>query len=244
MTKKYIGIIQTGTAIASARDKFGDFDQWFINTMQTTEHQTQTYRVFEELTFPASQNLAGIIITGSSAMVTQELDWSEATIDWLKPLLDKNIPILGVCYGHQLLAKLLGGKVDWNPKGREIGQVKLSFTANIQDDALFKPLIQVNSNPLNFLATHQQSVTQLPDNVALLGTTALDPNHAFRYQSHIWGLQFHPEFNLEIITQYIQARADDLLHEGLNPQQLIKALEENNNGKQLLKQSKDICFSA
>ena len=199
MTKKFIAILQAGQAIPSALRKFGDFNDWFIQGMGIDQTLTKTYRIFEEPTFPNLENLTGIIITGSGAMVTEKLDWSEATINWLQQLLDKGIPTLGVCYGHQLLAKALGGTVDWNPKGRQIGQVEMHMNKSLKRDILFKNIVNINSKYLRLIATHQQSVTRLPDNVSLLGSTPLDPNHTFRYKNHIWGFQFHPEFTTDII---------------------------------------------
>lgn len=243
MTNKFIAIIQTGQAIPSALEKYRDFDQWFINGMDTDKTQTKTYRVFEDLIFPNTKELAGIIITGSGSMVTEELDWSEATINWLKPIIDTAVPILGVCYGHQLLAKLLGGTVDWNPNGREIGQINLCLTNETYQDDLFKELIDFNTTHLDFIATHQQSVTKLPSNVTLLGSTNLDPHHCFRYKKHIWGTQFHPEFTTDIIRDYIQARSSDIVKEGLDLKILNASIQNTNNGNLLLKQFKTICLS-
>jgi len=241
MAKK-IAIIQTGQPIASVLKKYGDFDAWFIKHMQINKAMTQTYRVYESLKFPIIDNIAGIIITGSPAMVTDSLDWSEKTISWLKQFLTLNIPVLGVCYGHQQLAKLLGGTVDWNPSGRQIGQVQLQLTEAALSDKLMKSVINPSSNKVNFLATHQQSVTSLPDDVTLLASTKLDPFHCFRYKDHIWGLQFHPEFNADITKDYVHARALDITAEGLNPLQILEKIEENNNGLLLLNRFKNICF--
>ena len=243
MTSKFIAIIQTGQAIPAALEKYGDFDQWFIDGMETEKPQTKTFRVFENLTFPNIEELAGVIISGSGSMVTDELDWSEATIKWLKPIIDTGIPILVVCYGHQLLAKLLRGKVDWNPNGREIGQVNMCLTNEMYQDDLFKGFIDSATTHLEFIATHQQSVTELPSNVSLLGTTSLDPHHCFRYKNHVWGTQFHPEFTPDIICEYIHTRSDGIIKDGLNPTLLLEEIKSNINGNQLLKQFKDICFS-
>jgi GMP synthase (glutamine-hydrolysing) len=243
MTKKVIVILQTGQAIPSVFEKYGDFDGYFIHAMGVDKSQTKTYRVFEQLEFPDPQIVAGIIVTGSPAMVTQELDWSEKTIEWLKLFLDKDIPILGVCYGHQMLAKLLGGTVNWNPNGREIGQINLDFCQSLKQDPLFKGMTPTETNSLSFFATHQQSVTTLPDNVSLLGSTKLDPNHCFRYKNHIWGLQFHPEFTAQIISEYIHAREKEMTLEGLNPSETLNEIGPINHGNKLLENFKDICFS-
>jgi GMP synthase (glutamine-hydrolysing) len=243
MTNKVIVIIQVGQAIPSALEKYGDFDDYFIQAMDINKSHTKTYRVFEKIEFPDPQTIAGIIITGSGSMVTQELDWSEKTIDWLRPLVEKEIPILGACYGHQLLAKLFGGTVDWNPNGREIGEVDLTITHQAWRDPLFKGIVSEKTNSIKLIATHQQSVVRLPKNVTLLGSTKLDQNHCFRYKNHIWGLQFHPEFTTQIITEYIHARSDEIALEGLSTEKILNRLGDSNHGNRVLKNFKDICFS-
>ena len=244
MTDKFIAIIQTGETLPCILEQQGDFDTWFINAMEIDNSQSKTFRVFEKIEFPKPENLAGIIITGSASMVTQELEWSEKTIKWLRGLLHKDIPVLGVCYGHQLLAKALGGTVDWNPLGREIGQIRLHLTPQAKNDNLFKNLIIGESSSLDFYATHLQSVTKLPDEVSLLGSTSLDPYHCFRYKKNIWGLQFHPEFSPVVIQKYIQARSDDMISEGLYPNTQLQLINNHTSGSSLLKRFKDICFSA
>ncbi|MBL4659834.1 MAG: glutamine amidotransferase [Alcanivoracaceae bacterium] len=245
---KIIAIIQTGQPVKSALQKYGDFDAWFIKAMDIDRKKTKTFRVYDELVFPEIEDIAGLIITGSPAMLTQELDWSEITIHWLKRFLDLEIPVLGVCYGHQQLAKLLGGTVDWNPNGRQMGQVDMHLKPEAQQDDLFASTLkqsqqlQPQNNTLKFLATHQQSVINLPDHITILGTTELDPYHCFRYKNHIWGLQFHPEFTADICIDYIQARTADLVKEGLNPTQMIKNIENLENGKPLLQRFKELCF--
>ena len=213
----YIAIIQMGIPIPSVMENYGDFDSMFIKHMQIDGTKCQTFKVYQELKFPEFKNLAGIIITGSPSMVTEKLKWSEATIDWLKLVFKQNIPVLGVCYGHQLLAKALGGQVDWNPNGRQIGSINMQLNNDVHNDPLFSQLIYSDQKTIEFYATHLQSVTRLPKEVTLLGCTSNDKNHCFRYKHNIWGLQFHPEFNSSIIRKYIVARSDDIFNEGLNP---------------------------
>jgi len=242
MKTKKIVIIQTGEAIVTAKNMYGDFDRWFIRGMGVDESKTQTFRVFEQLVFPKKQDVAGIIITGSSAMVTEEAIWSEATICWLEQFISTRVPIIGVCYGHQILAKLLGGIVDWNPNGRELGLVTMRLTENTRTDILFSQIVDEQTHNLKFLASHQQSVISLPQKATLLGATKIDKNHCFSYDNHIWGLQFHPEFTPEIIKDYIRFRYDDIKKEGLNPDQMIAKIENITNGPTLLQKFAEICF--
>ncbi|MFK8012466.1 MAG: glutamine amidotransferase [Marinicellaceae bacterium] len=242
---KFIAIIQTGEPIASVLNQYGGFDQMFIQHMQIAPEKTKTYHVYQDQapSFPSLENLAGIIITGSPSMVTEKKDWSEATIDWLKKIVEMDIPTLGVCYGHQLLACALGGQVDWNPNGRQIGNVKMQLSKSATNDPLFSKIHKSNQSSLNFNATHSQSVIVLPKKVQLLGSTNLDPNHCFRYKNHIWGAQFHPEFSTKVINAYIIARSKEIEQEGLDPKDIQSKILHHKNGAALLKQFKNICFN-
>ena len=97
-------------------------------------------------------------------MVTDNLPWSIKTEQWIQEASHVKIPILGICYGHQLIAKALGGKVEDNPNGKEIGTVKIYTSSEIKKDRLF------SDAPLTFEAhvTHMQSVLTLPKGATTL----------------------------------------------------------------------------
>src|SRR5262245_61079370 len=86
---------------------------------------------------PAPESPAGVVVTGSSAMVSHREPWSELTAEWLARAVELGTPVLGICYGHQLLAHALGGAVGRNPRGREIGTVEVRSLLPGQQDPLF-----------------------------------------------------------------------------------------------------------
>lgn len=212
-------IIQTGDAVSNAK---GNFDQWFKRF--APEHcRSQTVRVHqgEELTAKHKQKTDKIIITGSPSMITEGRGWMLKTQDWLQSTIEKT-PTLGVCFGHQMLADLLGGKVGDNPNGRNMGLDFCTPNQVAKQDPLFK---QLPPQGFNTLVSHSQSLQSGLPQSTILAASAKDPNHAFRYKSHVWGVQFHPEWNQAIMQAYIEARKTTLEQEGFCPQTMMKKLK-------------------
>lgn len=156
---------------------------------------------------------AGVIVTGSGAMVTDRLPWSERSAAWLGEAARAGMPLLGICYGHQLIAHALGGEVGDNPAGREMGTVEVEIAPGAEGDPLFAGL------PERFpaQATHLQSVLRMPEGATLLARSAGDACHAFRWGEATWGVQFHPEFSTTHMRGYVHARREALAREGRDP---------------------------
>ena len=196
-------LLKTGSTHPAIRQTFGDFEQWFLRAWASKEVLLVDAVNAEEL--PVLEGNEGVVITGSPAMVTEPEPWSERLAQWLVTHAHGNVPILGVCYGHQLLAQALGGEVDWHPQGREIGTTRIQLYPAGQQD----PLLQIL--PENFTAqvTHAQSAKVLPPEAILLAGSEFEPHHAFRLGSMTWGVQFHPEFSPEIMQAYIEETGAD-----------------------------------
>ena len=127
--------------------------------------------------------------------------------------------MLGICYGHQLLAHALGGEVGRNPRGREIGTVVVRRLAPAQHD----PLLGVWSEAEPAHVTHLESVLALPAGAVRLAESDLDPVQAFTVGERAWGVQFHPEFDAETVRAYLLARTEKVRAEGLDPDALLAA---------------------
>jgi GMP synthase (glutamine-hydrolysing) len=224
-------VIKTGETIPSIAVKRRDFETWIAAGAGLSLADVQVVRVFRGEALPSPESVPGVIVTGSNAMITDREPWSEETARWLASAVQLEKPILGICYGHQLLAHALGGEVRNNPRGREVGttDVKLNFAA--RSDALFGRFADV----LHLPVSHAQSVLKLTESATLLGATALDPNHVVRYGEWAWGVQFHPEFDANIVRGYIDAQREELLRDGLDADAIWHSATDTADGTFVLR---------
>jgi len=180
---------------------------------------------------PSVAGFAGVIVTGSAAMVTERHDWSERSAQWLRDAVHAGMPVFGICYGHQLLAHALGGEVGDNPAGREMGTVEIALDASATDDPLFAGL----PARLRAQTTHLQTVLRPPPHATVLATSEQDPCHAFRWGEHAWGVQFHPEFSTTHMRGYVHARRDALAGEGRCARELSRKIGATPHARRVLR---------
>jgi len=206
-------IIKLGDTFEALRAQRGDFENWIADGLDT---QTLPIVVIDPRrgdALPAPEALSGVVITGSHAMVSHREPWSETTAAWLARLVAHGTPVLGICYGHQLLAHALGGEAGNHPGGAEVGTVTVTLNEAAATDALLRDL--PTQFPAN--AVHWQSALRLPEGAVRLAGSEHEPVHAFRVGEHAWGVQFHPEFDAEAMRGYIDMLANDLRAAGADP---------------------------
>jgi GMP synthase (glutamine-hydrolysing) len=224
-------VVKTGAALDPVRSRRGDYEDWIVAGLGVARRDVDVVPVHEGAPLPDPAGPAGVVVTGSAAMVTSREPWSERTAAWLAEAARAGTFVLGICYGHQLLAQGLGGAVGPNPRGREMGTVKLDRTPGTRDD----PLLGVLDDASLVHTTHVECVLELPPGARRLATTRLDRNQAFAVGPRAWGVQYHPEFDADVMRGYIDARADVLRLEGLDPAALRDAVEEAPGGTRLLR---------
>jgi len=183
--------------------QIGEQPVWFIDALQLQPDDYVIVRPHLGEELPAFDRVSGAILSGSWAMVTDHADWSERTAAWIRGALEADLPLLGVCYGHQLMAYALGGKVGDNPNGWERGLKNLTHTAS--DD----PWLATLPGEFQAWLSHRQSVITPPSQAKVLAHSELDGCQILRYSPQALSVQFHPEFTREIMTTCLPAGVSD-----------------------------------
>lgn len=133
---------------------------------------------------PAHTAFDGVVITGSRSSVYWDEDWIRATKRWTREAVDAGLPALGVCWGHQLLADVLGGTVE------DMGEYEIGYrTVSHHGGSLFDGVDEA----FLVFTTHSDAVTELPPGADLLAENDYGV-HGFR-AGDVFGVQFHPEYD-------------------------------------------------
>ena len=224
-------VVKTGSTFPALRARRRDFDTWIVEGLEwPASREVEVVSVHEGEVLPDAAALGGVVITGSPSMVSEREPWSENAIDWLRSVLEAEVPCLGICYGHQMLARAAGAAVGPNPRGREIGTHRVSMHGHAGD-----PLLSVLADESWVHTTHVESVLEVPPGAEIRGATELDPHHAFSLGERAWGVQFHPEFDESIMRFYIEERRELVRADGLDPDALLDQVRPAPFGRQLLR---------
>lgn len=148
------------------------------------------------------RDFAGMIISGSASSVAAPEPWLDDAADLVVRAHDLGVPVLGVCFGHQLIGYAFGARVITNPKGYEIGTRTVELTDAGHADPIFagvRPRFATN-------LTHFDVVVDPPARVRQLARNGMTELQAIAVGDHVRGVQFHPEFDGAIMRAYIDAR--------------------------------------
>lgn len=187
-----IGILQTGRSPDEMRETHGDYDDLFKNLLADRGFTFDTYPVLDGI-FPANENAAdGWLITGSKFGAYEDHDWIPPLEEFLRKAYAASVPIVGVCFGHQILAQALGGKVEKFAGGWSVGPTEYFSGTHENTDTV--------------MAWHQDQVTELPEGAEVVAGNDFCQYAILSYGDRAFTIQPHPEFNAAFVKDLIAAR--------------------------------------
>ncbi len=145
---------------------------------------------------PATFDYDGVVVTGSRASVYWDEPWIEPTKAWVAAAIEREIPTLGICWGHQLLADVLGGEV------RSMGEYEIGYR-EIEHNG-DSPLFTGVDQRFTAFTTHSDEVVTLPPGATPLAENDYS-NHGFR-KDHVFGVQFHPEYDQQTARAIVEEK--------------------------------------
>lgn len=192
-----IGILLTGHAPDELEPHYGNYISMFETLLSGQDFEFSGYKIVDG-EFPDSVHDAdGWLITGSRHGVYEDHKWIAPLEDFIRATVSENIPLIGVCFGHQIIAQALGGKVEKFEGGWAVGRQVYDFVGT-----------EIALN-----AWHQDQVTELPPGAITIATNDFCKNAAILYGDRALTVQAHPEFSADFVDGLINTRGRGVVPE-------------------------------
>lgn len=171
-----------------------------------TDWQVKVAELWQNKSLPAVEDCDAVISLGGPMSVyeTDKYPFLQKEEVFLKDAIRNEVPVLGICLGAQILAKISGAKIS-KAAEKEIGWYELMLTENANSDMLFRGL----KNSLDVFQWHEDTF-DIPDGATLLATSKACRNQAFRFSKCAWGLQFHPEMTEDMLDAWLSHTKEQL----------------------------------
>lgn len=194
-------LIETGQPPEPICEQFGDYPRMMIDFISPflPDTEFETCSLIKNERLPRLDHISSIIILGSPHGVYDDIAWINPLMSFIQSAAYRQIPQVGICFGHQIIAKAMGGIVEKAPNGWGIGCH--SYDCRLEN--------YWNSAPqkLNLLVSHQDQVIEKPRDSIVLAHSSFTPNAILAYPDYnILTCQAHPEYSLDFIRAIIEYR--------------------------------------
>lgn len=199
MAQMKIGILQTGLAPETLAAELGDYPDMFARLLDGHGFTFATFRVVEGQ-FPASvKECDGWLITGSRHGVYEDHPWIPPLEQFIRDSFAAHVPVVGICFGHQIVAQAMGGKVERYPEGWAVGATDYDF----------------GSRTMRLNAWHRDQVIVPPPQAKVIASNEFCTNAALLYGTQALTVQAHPEFRPEFVEGLMKTRGKGLVPDDL-----------------------------
>ncbi|UWP88061.1 type 1 glutamine amidotransferase [Aliiroseovarius crassostreae] len=185
-----IGILQAGHSPDEVRDSVGNYGEMFTRLLDGHGFEFEIFSVVDGEFPPGIDAADGWLITGSKHGAYEDHNWIGPLEELIRDIRAAGQPLVGVCFGHQIIAQALGGKVEKFSGGWSVGRTEYDFGDEV----------------LALNAWHQDQVTELPEGAEVIASTDFCANAAVIYGDRILTIQPHPEFTADLIAGLIEHR--------------------------------------
>lgn len=197
-----IGILQTGHAPEALMPEWGTYPDMFARLLAGRGFGFRTYAVVDEVFPESATECDGWLLTGSRHGAYDDLPFIARLESFIRDAYAKDVPMVGICFGHQIIAQALGGKVEKFAGGWVAGPTEYDF----------------GGQTLRLNAWHQDQVTVKPPDAKVIACNDSCTNAALVYGNKALTVQAHPEYPSRFIGQLAEARG-----RGVVPDPLIDA---------------------
>ena len=199
-----IGILKADKVRHELRDHFGEYPAMFENLLREVEVDIEIviYDVISGEYPKQMDEVQGYIITGSKMSVYDEIDWIKELGKFVQELHNKKKKLIGICFGHQMVAHYLGGKTQKSDKGWGVG---------IQESKFTKAATSYGSEgqTYNLVCSHQDQIVEPAPSSVVLASSDFCPYSMLQIEDHILTFQGHPEFNKDFSRSLLDLRKND-----------------------------------